>query len=309
MKNLKKHNLQLVCNNHHGSTSSPHCILTRLRSYALTVFFLLSPHFLSAQVSHEFSITGGGGASTLNYKLSQGKKTLGFGGDAGLGYTCIFIKMVGIHIGAEVGFYSANANFDGAEVVTQNLTDSDGDRFNMHTTLSQYKETQNAMFLNIPVMVQFQIGMKHKFYAMGGIKIGIPLSSKYKGTAATLTNKGYYPEYENWMTMPEFAGFGTFSQAKTEGKLKLGITATLSLEAGGKWKLGEKFALYTGVYFDYGLNNILKVNNQPFVNYKATLPATFTTNSALPSLTHKINVMAVGIKLRFAFNLRHLRAF
>jgi len=161
----------------------------------------------------------------------------------------------------------------------------------------------NAIFLNIPVLVQFQTKGKQKFYALGGIKVGIPLSSKYKATDATLTNKGYYPEYGNWMTMPEFAGFGTFSHQNAKGKLKLGVTAALSLEVGGKWKLGEKVALYTGAFLDYGLNNILKEKKQAFMNYKAPLPATFTTNSTIPSLSNNINLIAAGIKVRLAFSV------
>ena len=118
-------------------------------------------------------------------------------------------------------------------------------------------------------------------------------------TMLSITNEGYYPDYDNWLTMPEFAGFGTFTNQYFNGELKLAVTAMLAAEIGAKWKLGEKVALYTGFYFDYGLNNSLK-DKPPFVDYINSYPARFTTNSALPSLTDKINLMAAGIKLRFA---------
>jgi hypothetical protein len=206
---------------------------------------------------------------------------------------------VGIHLGAEIGFNNSSIKLNGTNVVTPNLTDSEGDRFDMHTALSKYKETQNTMFLNIPIMLQVQVGVKHKFYAMGGIKLGIPVSCKYKVSEFTLTNKAYYPEYDNWMTAPEFAGYGTFTNRESNGKLPLKVSGTLALEAGMKWKIAEVFAIYTGLYLDYGLNNMLKNNN--FVNYSSAHPAEFTTTSALPSLTDKINLLAVGVKARFTF--------
>ncbi|MCL2289285.1 MAG: outer membrane beta-barrel protein [Bacteroidetes bacterium] len=253
----------------------------------------------SAQTSHQFSINGGGGLSTFDYKLheAEGKLSYGFGGDFGVGYTLLFIDMVGIHVGAGLGIYNAKAKLvDGVTIITPGLTDSKGNRFDLHSKLSNYTETQNAMVLNIPIMAQFQI---LKFYALGGIKIGIPLNVKYYASDVTITNTGYYPNYDNRITSQEFADFGTFTNRYSEGKLKLGVSTMLSLEAG--LRFGKRTSFSIGAYFDYGLNNILKDNNQPFISYTNSNPAEFTTNSVLPSLTEKINFMAAGLKVRLAF--------
>jgi len=267
-----------------------------MKKIIILLFAITSTAHIFAQVTHEFSINGGGGLSTLNYKLSSGQKTLGFGGDFGLGYTCIFGKYVGIQVGAGLGLYNSKANLNDSEVITPNLADSDGDVFDMYTKLANYEEIYKTMFINIPIMAQVQV---KKFYAMGGIKIGIPLSSKYNVSDASLTNKGYYPEYDNWAIKPAFAGFGTFHSQSSEGNLKMGVSATLAIEAGMKWEVGKIMAIYVGAYFDYGVNNILK-ENKPFINYINTLPAEFSSNSALPYVTEKVNLMAAGLKLRFA---------
>jgi len=259
--------------------------------------------FVSGQTNHEFSIHGGGGLSSLNYKLSSGKCSNLFGGDFGLGYTCIFNDVVALHFGIDFDFYNAKAKLDGVQIITSNLKDSENDRFDMCTTLNNYTETQKAMFLNIPVMLQLQTKGKHKAFARAGIKIGIPLNCKYNVTDATLTNEAYYTALGTWLPVPEFAGFGIFPNQNFDGKLKLNVTAMIALEAGAKWKLGEMLALYTGIYFDYGLNNSLKKSNKPFINYSNSYPATFTANSALPSLTEKIKPIAVGFKLRFGFDV------
>ena len=279
-----------------------------MKKIIILLFAAICSLFASAQTTHEVSINSGGGLSTLNYKLSSGERNLGFGGDFGLGYTGMFGEHVGIYIGIDLGFYNAKAKLNGVTIVTGNLRDSDskeendskGDRFDLYTTLNKYTETQKAMFLNIPVMAQFQTKGRQKFYMKAGVKIGIPINCKYSVSNANITNEAYYPDYDNWLPMPAFAGFGSFTK-NSERKLKVGVAAMLALETGVKWSLGEKVALYTGAYFDYGLNNVLKDSHQPFVNYHNSEPATFTINSALPSLTDKMNLMAAGIKLRIAF--------
>jgi hypothetical protein len=273
-----------------------------MKKIVITLFAAICSLFASAQTTHEFSINGGGGLSTLNYTLSSGEKTLGFGGEFGLGYTCVFVKTVGIHVGANIALYNSDVTLDDVQIVTENLIDNEGDHFNLHTTLNTYKESQNAMFLNIPVMIQLQTKLRHKFYVMGGVKIGIPLSCKYKVSDATITNEAYYPDYNNWLTDQTFAGYGRFENVNAKGDYEYSISTTLALETGIKWKIGKIPALYTGVYFDYGLNNITQESDQPFVNYTYTNsePAEFTTNSALPAAADKINVMAVGIKMRMA---------
>jgi hypothetical protein len=276
----------------------------KIQNSKLKIHFLLSafcflPFFVSAQVSHEISLNGGGGLSTINYMLPAGKKTLGFGGDAGLGYTCVFNEIAGVHTGIEIGFYNATTNLEGATVITPNLTDNEGDRFDMHTILNKYNESQKAIFLNIPVMAHFQAGEKHKFYAMAGFKFGFPIKCNYKVSNAILTNEAYYPEYENWLKNQEFAGYGTFQNINSLGKLPLKVSYTVAAEIGGKWNCAKVFAIYTGVYFDYGLNNIAKKDR--FVNYNDSIPAEFTINSALPAFADKVNLMAAGVKVRMTF--------
>jgi len=98
---------------------------------------------------------------------------------------------------------------------------------------------------------------------------------------------------------PTFAGYGDFDNISSDGKTKYKISAALALEAGMKWNIGSLLAVYTGAYFDYGLTNIAK--ETPFVNYNNVEPADFTINSAIAS-ADKINVMAVGVKVRLALS-------
>ena len=218
--------------------------------------------------------------------------------------------MWGIHVGMGLGIYNATAKLNNVETITANLRDNENDRFDLHSKLSGYNETQTAMFLTIPVMGQYNID---QFYVMGGIKTGIPLNGKYKSKDATLTNRAYYPAWDNWAETQEFRGYGVFRGKSFDGDLDLGVSFMLALEAGMNWNLGGNLVLYSGAYFDYGLNDISKGDKQRFINSEifATSDASnFTANSVLASysdgskstaFTDKVNTMAVGIKLRLAF--------
>jgi len=269
-----------------------------MKKIILIIFTAISCIGVPAQVSHEVSIHGGGGLSTLYYKLPDGTRLAGGGGEFGIGYTCFFNKYIGVHLGADIAFYNAKAKLDGLKVVSSNLTDNEGDIFDMHTTLSKYSETQKSMFLNIPIMAHIQT---KRFYALGGVKMGIPLQCNHNASDVTIDNKGYYPEYNNWITDVEFQGYGTFSNINSSEKLPFKIAASLAFETGIKYNFGKNFALFVGIYFDYGLNNIVKKGDHPFINYNTNAPANFTTNSAIPSLVERINPMALGVKVRFAF--------
>jgi len=288
---------------------------------------------MSAQntLIHEFSLYGGGGFSALNYQLSLGEGAGSVGGDIGVGYTVyrpttmvattgtVSTSRLGVHTGIGLALYNARARLHNVNdpVITGNLLDNDvygsfkGDPFHMNTNIKKYEEAQNAMYLNIPVTVVYQtLNGNRGYYGMGGLKFGVPISGKFKSEDATFLNKGYYYELGNWAEVQEFAGFGTFAERNSKGNIDLNFCLMFSLEGGYKWRITSKMYLYAGVYFDYGLNNASKGKYQAFLNYDNTKPKDFTTNSVLTSyrdslestkFTEKFNPIAIGIKLRIAF--------
>ena len=291
----------------------------------LIILFTLLAAICSWQASaqsrmNEVSVYGGGGLSTLKYQPSlDGERIGGFGSDFGLGYTFGFTKERvtgtgrlfhenwGFHTGIGLGVYNTDVKLSGYMEIAEGQTDDEGDQFDLYTTLIEYRESQKAMFLKIPVMAQFQYG---QVFVMGGVKLGIPINGKFKTKDATLKNEAWYPEYKNWLTEQEFAGFGTFPGKNFDGDFKLGISVMLALETGLKWRINDNISLYTGVYFDYGLNNSAKKDQKVFLNYDQSNPSEFTTNSIL-SVSNvklesvkidKINIMSAGIRLRLAMD-------
>lgn len=263
---------------------------------------------------HELSVEVGGGLSTLNYNVLYGNQKDGWAGEFGTAYSYFFSPKFNLRSGANLSFYQAKATLS-------NLADSydayDGEEyFDFRYKVNSYEENQHALYLNIPIMAEFRFGKNEKFYAGAGGKFGLPLLGKYKTSKNSFKTSGYFPSTNVELEEPEFMGFGSFNNMYTKDDIDLHVTVMLSLEAGAKWQLSEKFRLYTGVYFDYGLNNIIRNNShQPLIRYTKVnsrgfilngIPTSNYTddNNNIHSLTEKIRPMAIGIKVRLAMIIK-----
>ena len=72
-------------------------------------------------------------------------------------------------------------------------------------------------FKTAPVLLHLQLG---NFYLAGGVKAGIPLSSRYSCSASMLRNSGYYSEDSYTYTTQKFMGFGTFNDIYSDGDIE-----------------------------------------------------------------------------------------
>lgn len=282
----------------------------------ILVIGLCTSIYISAQEqsSHEFGLSLGGGLSSLKY--DNGKN--GTGGNIGLSYTYFFSENWGLKSGLELALYKSELKDFSTLSYAPGLKDSEGDVFDYYSTVSGYNEKQKATFLNVPVMGHFQTEAfdQNKFYVSAGFKVGIPISGKYESEGASFVNKGWYVDQENWVETQKFAGFGEFKDRSSEGDLKLDLAFILSLETGIKWNLGNNKSLYTGVFLDYGLSDIKKYSDKPFVTQvvengdydfvnNSALESTYATQyihekGELKKITDKIAPFAVGVKVGFA---------
>jgi hypothetical protein len=286
----------------------------------LTVFLLsLIPvgiAYAQEDIKQEISVQGGLGLSGLKYSLDNGDTKQKFGGNIGIGYHYFFNQKFGLVTGLELSFLSSEGSFDSMSD-TYKTTDSEGESFNFSSTVRNYEERQRATYLNIPIMGQYQMpvtGM-HQFYGMLGVKIGIPLSAKYKTSGASLAASGFYPQYgaNDPINIDQVisSGFGNFTSNPVDETLKLNVSFMLAAEAGMKWYLNETMSLYTGAYIDYGLNDVSKKHDKEFMIYDAVNPTRYTNNSLLEAqytpgaatleVVDKVVPISFGLKVRLAF--------
>jgi outer membrane protein OmpA-like peptidoglycan-associated protein len=260
------------------------------------------------QCRHEISINGGVGLSSLQYDPSTGKHKIGFGGQAGLGYTFFFSPHWGLRTGAEIAFYQAKTNLlDFTD--SYNVTGvTAADNYTYTYKLNKYSESQKALYVNIPLMLQYQTGGKQKFFLAFGAKVGFPVKATAQTNDYSLTAEGYYPaEGRTYYDLPQY-GFGTFDYKGSKTDLDFSLNLMASAEIGAKWKIGKKNALYTGIYADYGFRNIQKTNDKVFVQNAGvgsnpSISPIVESQHAGKAFTDKIAPLAVGLKIRFAFSL------
>ena len=294
----------------------------------IAILFALSALQVSAKTPYEFSVHAAGGYSFFSHRLStetvptpknnvhqksvNGVSSSGSAGDFGIGFTGFITSQIGLHVGLGVGVYNIGLKVDSLKTYTTDLVDANIRRYNLYTSLYDYRETHRTFTLTVPMMIQFQTmetqtaswrsrrsESKQGFYAMTGVKLNILLSNTYESKVATLENTAYYTELNNWAATQTFANLGKFKGKDAKGDFGF-IQAMFALEAGMKWRIAESMFLYTGAYMEYGLNDPTKDNRISTGDY--IFP---DQELALLEYAERANVMMIGIRVRLAF-IRHL---
>jgi hypothetical protein len=294
---------------------------TKTAKFAKKLLVLLlmfsSLHLMAQKAPHEFSINAAAGISTYAFSPTPKKaSSLGYNCDFGFGFTGFFSRQVGVHVGAGFGLFNVKSKVNKLYSLTPDLYDKDIElHYELHTTLNGYNDIHKTLYINLPVMIHFQTIQKQYwswkntqkagFYAMGGFKVLFLFNNKYEARVPTMYNAAYYPTLNNWADTQEFKGFGTFKGNAVTGSLDFGVLVTFSLEMGVKWRIENNMFIYTGVFFDCGLNDPIKDSRKPYNQF--TEPYQLKEMTIL-KYADRANLMAVGVKVHFAFS-RKARAF
>jgi outer membrane protein OmpA-like peptidoglycan-associated protein len=136
------------------------------------------------------------------------------------------------------------------------------------------------------------------------MKLALPVSAKYNGSNAILTASGYYPDYDQTEIWQNDLGYGIFNMSERNGKLDLGVSLLGTMETGVKWNVGTGTAIYTGVFMDYGFNNMLKnsYSDKHFAEYNRNAPEKPLMNTACV-LSDRFSPVNFGVKLKLAFSV------
>ena len=257
----------------------------------------------------EVTFHAGGGLSTLLYSLSQGSRSLGTGGDVGLGYHVFPSRHFGVGTGVGVALFRASATLKNLHGVTPNLVSEDGELYDMHTDYINHAEKQRATFIRIPVMLHYRTFWRRPLYAQAGLSVYLPLSTRYEVSNAAITSKGYFHRYDNWATFPSYLGFGDFAVPSAADELPLKPVFTASAEAGIRWQLRNlPLAVYTNLYVDCGLNSAKNDAQREKLLWSAeTSPSDFKVGSMVntrfepeKSFTGKVTLLSAGVRVRIA---------
>jgi outer membrane protein OmpA-like peptidoglycan-associated protein len=279
------------------------------------------------QNRHEFSIWGAGGLSTLQFKPVTGKNTLGLesaGGFAGLGYNYAFHYNWSVGIGAEYSILNSETKISLLEDNYKTPSTSSEYIYHIFVEGENYKQTHTVGYVNIPLSIRFltnEFGNGKRWYVAAAAKAGLPVDGKYK-TSGSMITKGWeitpsetdYFSKDAYVNMPHH-GFGRYTVSDPKKKINFENNFIVSLETGMKWRLtsDERWSLYTGLFVDYGVANVVKnVTGSKIYEFNRFEPANYTANSILNStynndlqaFTGKVNTLTAGIKVQLAFGIK-----
>jgi len=254
-----------------------------MKRLTTVTIIILSLQTLTAQSSHEFSLFGSGGISTLLYSPTVGENQLGFGGNFGLNYNLRFSENWSLKTGVGVAMFGSTFSLDHLETRSTEFDIGENTYFELRTRLNNYSETLQSLMLQIPLMLQgerFLRNPNRQFYTAFGVKLGIPLSGTYRSTVGNISHSGFFSFENNEYRDFEEVGFGTFSNVRSDGTVDFNLAIFASAEVGMRWWLNSGRSLYTGVFVDFGLSN-LNIDR-------------LVASSVRP--------MSVGLTLRFSLN-------
>jgi len=290
---------------------------SKKRTSATKLFLLIcaisSFQLMAQKAPAEFSVHAAGAISTYCFQpLSKGNSSIGGTGDFGAGFTGFLSQQIGIHVGVGIGFFNVKSKIANLKTITPQLSTIDDQGrvrfYDLHTTLSGYTEIHKSIFMSIPVMLQYQTQQKQywgwkqspkpSFYAMAGLKVLFLFNNKYEASIQTLENIGKF-EMGPPAGTQEAPGFGVFAGNQSSGKMDFGIMAMAAVELGVKFRLGNNVAIYTGAFFDCGLNDPIKDSRKSYGNY---IYQEDLNELTILKAADRINLMTVGIKVRVAFS-------
>ena len=269
-----------------------------MKKQIILVFAIIIYGALQAQETGNYlDFNVGGGIHNLSYSLLNGTEKGQFGYTINAGYSYFFTPQWGLHTG--LGFQSFQSLSTLNYLSTTPEIDSEGQSFLFKANYKNWQERQTALFIEIPLTVQFKLPIAPKFglLASAGGKISVPFNTTYKSVGGEIVTTGYYSKYNVELSgMPQH-GFSTYTNNFT-GNISLKTSCMAIADLGGLYKLNDKTNLYVGGYINYGLNNIYNTQNKSIYQYNSSSNNIYNglLSSTQTSIIHPISFgLKVGV--------------
>lgn len=276
-----------------------------MRVIIINILLLLLATSASAQSGHNYLLFGGNvGYTSLKYNIYDTNSSGGVGIGAKVNYSKYFNENWGGTTGLNVSIYNGIGHLDVYEL-SFDSKDIYGDDYLKILKLDSWKETQRAIFVEIPILLSYQYQMKKnnlwKFYANAGVKIQIPIVSNYKVETGTLDAIGYYSEYDLYFYDIKGNELSKTDYYRPRGKFDLNTSIAGVINAGVIHEIDGGVEVYGGITFDYGINDMRKIpldlaliseDDTGIRDYKSILNT---------DLTSKINTINISLEIGFRY--------
>lgn len=270
----------------------------------IAIFVLFSVTIQAQELNFKIN----GGPSGILYDSAIGNGKLKSGGGIGLGYTYFFSSHWGIATGIDVMYNQNSFELNDLNTITSYEVDDQTSAFEYRVTPSKYKESQHFISAAIPLILQYRTTVTPKtqlYFGFGG-KILFPSKQTIKASASELQLSGYYPDLNLIVDDLSSHGFGKVSNWGDKTTVSLQSSFLLSAETGLTFKIKEKIQLYTGVYIDYGLSDLVKeTSDLNIVVYNPNGLDNIQSNGIIGNkkMIQESRYLSAGVQLKLGFSL------
>lgn len=299
---------------------------TRLKQYPIIALLCCLPLVLcwsrpSGGTSSAFALSVGGGWSDIAYRpLAAGVSNGGsWGMTAHAGYTFFFTPKFGLSVGADVSRYGATVCLPD-EYTWQDVTDTDGEPYEHHLVLADWRERHNALYVEIPVALHFSFPLDGgiRLWTDIGVKYGIALAG---GTRAkgTLTHMGWYGKWNLMLyDLPPY-GFYTTDDFCPRTAVRYPDRWTAFLKFGVSVPLTAHLDFTCGMYFSAGLTDMMPSGRlSEEIGFRNDRPGMEDIHAFMPDYTNLLNTnllgthanaFAAGLEIGVSYHIPHRKHY
>ena len=179
--------------------------------------------------------------------------------------------------------------------------DSEKQTYNRIIDGTTMEETQRISFLNIPLLINFQVSVKSKFglYLQSGMNFSIPVKTTYL-SSGIFSYSGFYPAYNVLITDIPYEDIKSNVKVEKEGNLKVKNICPELITSAGLW-----FVIRNKLHFSLGCNYnrmLTDISDYPAVSNFRLSTRTDHIRSFMEG-SEKISASSVGIKISVRYIL------
>lgn len=240
---------------------------------------------------HYISFNAGTGLQNLKYKLDNGELDKSLGYTFNFGYNYFFNENWGVVSGIGIQSFRSEAKLN--YMTETPSVDSDGESYFYRVYYTNWTEKQKILFFDIPVGAAYKRKLNEQWKLQGslGLKISLPLRSKYEITDGEIETRGYYPQYNVELYGLPQHNLITLNSVPSDHFSIKPLYSTF-IDIGAFYNFGKVFDIYMGAYFNYALNNSIDENTNLLYQENGTYSGVLGSN-----LADKLHPMSIGIKV------------
>lgn len=253
----------------------------------------------SQEKKSAIAVQAGANFTSFDYNYNNQKVTDQQGFQLGLEYNYKLNPSWSVGIG--VSYLTLDSKLHLKQIEgSYNSVDIENDAFEFKYKATNISEKVKTEFIQIPIFVRYEGAAKTTYYVQAGMKFTFAIKGTYKQSIENLKTSGYYPEYNVELNNLLVMGFGDFGSQSSSGKLNVETTYAANIEAGLKHQFNNNKPIYIGLFFDYGLNNMLTKSNKELVTYQTNNPSDLNIESVSNSqFAEMMRISSLGIKLKY----------